>query len=69
MSSWEAAVIRSPRKSPKSDGVVVGGEHTVPARAVVVAADAVTAARLLPDLAVPAYRTVTTYYHLASERP
>ncbi|MEV7203424.1 FAD-dependent oxidoreductase [Streptomyces griseoluteus] len=62
-------VRESPVTELTEDGVVVGGEHTVPARAVVVAADAVTAARLLPGLAVPPYRTVTTYHHLAPASP
>ena len=52
------------------DGAVVledGGERA--ARAVVVATDPRTAARLLPGLAVPATRTVTTYYHATDVPP
>ncbi|MEV8293671.1 NAD(P)/FAD-dependent oxidoreductase [Streptomyces rochei] len=49
-------------------GVLLGEGSEVPARAVVVATDAATAARLLPDLTVPDTRTVTTYYH-ATDRP
>ncbi|MGW1813714.1 NAD(P)/FAD-dependent oxidoreductase [Streptomyces sp. NPDC002125] len=44
-----------------------GGER--PAATVVVATDAATAARLLPGLAVPDSRTVTTYYHAAVRSP
>ncbi|MEU5209004.1 NAD(P)/FAD-dependent oxidoreductase [Streptomyces sp. NPDC020742] len=39
------------------------------ARAVVVATGAPAAAALLPGLAVPAHRTVTTYYHAAAASP
>jgi phytoene dehydrogenase-like protein len=39
------------------------------ARAVVVATDPATAARLVPGLAVPAFRGVTTHYHLADAPP
>jgi phytoene dehydrogenase-like protein len=39
------------------------------ARAVVVATDPTTAGRLLPELDVPAMRSVTTHYHLAPEPP
>lgn len=61
--------LESPVTELTEDGVVVGGERTVAARAVVVAADAETAARLLPGLDVPPYRTVTTYHHLAPGSP
>jgi hypothetical protein len=48
--------------------VVVHGELHRP-RAVVVAAAAPEAERLLPGLDVPPQRKVTTHYHLAPERP
>lgn len=41
----------------------------VRARAVIVATEAPTAARLLPRLAVPGGRSVTTWYHLADTDP
>ncbi len=44
-------------------GVLLGDGSEVLARAVVVAADPATAARLVPTLTVPDTRTVTTYYH------
>ncbi|MCT7356793.1 FAD-dependent oxidoreductase [Streptomyces sp. 15-116A] len=49
-------------------GVLLSDGSEVPARAVVVATDPATAARLLPGLTVPDTRTVTTYYH-ATDRP
>ncbi|MGN6574240.1 MAG: NAD(P)/FAD-dependent oxidoreductase [Nocardioides sp.] len=51
------------------DGVVVAGAD-LPARAVVVATDAWTAARLVPALGEPpAARGVTTYYHVSPPWP
>ncbi len=44
-------------------------ERLPSARAVVVATSPPAAARLLPDLAVPAMRSVTTHYHLAPDAP
>ncbi|WP_317446813.1 FAD-dependent oxidoreductase [Streptomyces collinus] len=61
--------LESPVAALTEDGVLDGDGRTVAARAVVVAADAQTAARLLPGLAVPPYRTVTTYYHVAGRSP
>ncbi|MCS0636343.1 FAD-dependent oxidoreductase [Streptomyces sp. LP05-1] len=51
------------------DGALLTDGTELPARAVVVAAGPETSARLLPGLAVPAYRTVTTYYHAAGRPP
>jgi phytoene dehydrogenase-like protein len=51
------------------DGVLTGGDREIGARAVVVAAGPATGARLLPDRAVPPYRSVTTYHHLAARSP
>lgn len=60
---------QSPVAALTDDGVLGadGGEHV--ASAVVVATDPGTASRLLPGLAVPDTRTVTTYYHAASQPP
>ncbi|WP_328675067.1 NAD(P)/FAD-dependent oxidoreductase [Streptomyces sp. NBC_00343] len=61
--------LESPVTALTDEGALLGDGRTVPARTVVVATDALTAARLGPGLAVPPYRTVTTYYHLASRSP
>ncbi|MGW2844182.1 NAD(P)/FAD-dependent oxidoreductase [Streptomyces sp. NPDC001274] len=50
-------------------GVLLEDGNEVPARTVVVATDPATAARLLPGLAVPDTRTVTTYYHATGRTP
>ena len=50
-------------------GEVVTTHGTVRARSVVVAADPVTAAALLPGLSAPRMRTVTTIYHATTEPP
>ncbi|MEN3583300.1 NAD(P)/FAD-dependent oxidoreductase [Streptomyces sp. ZYX-F-203] len=50
-------------------GVLLTDGRELPAPRVVVATDAVTAARLLPGLAIPDGRTVTTYYHAAERTP
>ncbi|KAF0648221.1 MULTISPECIES: NAD(P)/FAD-dependent oxidoreductase [Streptomyces] len=60
--------LETPVDALTADGVLLADGAELPARTVVVATDAVTAARLLPGLAVPGGRTVTTYYH-AAERP
>ncbi|GAA0389095.1 NAD(P)/FAD-dependent oxidoreductase [Microbispora corallina] len=51
------------------DGVALAGGGDVPAGAVVVAADPLTAARLVPGLPVPPMRSVTTFYHAAPRSP
>ncbi len=51
------------------DGVLTEDGSEVPARAVVVATEPATAARLLPGLTVPDTRTVTTYHHAADASP
>ncbi|MDX2590747.1 FAD-dependent oxidoreductase [Streptomyces sp. WI03-4A] len=61
--------LESPVAALTEDGVLDDDGRTVAARAVVVATDARTAARLLPGLTVPPYRTVTTYYHVAGRSP
>ncbi|MGW6576308.1 NAD(P)/FAD-dependent oxidoreductase [Streptomyces sp. NPDC054945] len=50
-------------------GVLTAGGVEIPARAVVVATGPGPAAALLPDVALPDYRTVTTYYHVAALSP
>ncbi|MFF4084405.1 NAD(P)/FAD-dependent oxidoreductase [Streptomyces sp. NPDC001777] len=50
-------------------GVLLEDGSEVPARTVVVATDPATATRLLPGLAVPDTRTVTTYYHATGRTP
>ncbi len=50
-------------------GVLLGDGTEAAAATVVVATDAVTAARLLPGLPVPDGRTVTTYYHATDSTP
>jgi phytoene dehydrogenase-like protein len=59
----------TPVEAVTDDGVLLADGREHPARSVVVATDAATAARLLPGLAVPAGRTVTTYYHAAPRPP
>ncbi|GAA2052545.1 NAD(P)/FAD-dependent oxidoreductase [Polymorphospora rubra] len=53
--------------------IAPGTVHTAAARigcrAVLVATDPTTAARLLPDLPAPRMRALTTYYHAAPEAP
>ncbi|MGW2821888.1 NAD(P)/FAD-dependent oxidoreductase [Streptomyces sp. NPDC001443] len=51
------------------DGVELVTGAELPARAVVVATGPGPAAVLLPGLDVPAYRVVTTYYHVAARSP
>ncbi|KAA0931850.1 NAD(P)/FAD-dependent oxidoreductase [Streptomyces apricus] len=51
------------------DGVAPETGTELPARAVVVATGPGPATRLLPDLEVPPYRVVTTYYHVAGRSP
>jgi phytoene dehydrogenase-like protein len=58
----------SPVERVRAGSLVVQGEPAR-ARAVVVAAAAPDAERLLPGLDVPPQRRVTTHYHLAPERP
>ncbi|NUP37180.1 MAG: FAD-dependent oxidoreductase [Streptomyces sp.] len=51
------------------DGALTASGAELPARAVVVATGPAPAAGLLPTLHLPAYRTVTTYYHVAPHSP
>ncbi|GAA1819837.1 NAD(P)/FAD-dependent oxidoreductase [Luedemannella flava] len=58
-----AVVEVSPRGVRLDDG------ERVPARVVIVATDATTAAQLVPGLPVPTWRQVTTFYFAAAEPP
>ena len=60
--------LHTPVTSVKARSVAVDGRVLTP-RAVVVAAAAPDAGRLLPGLDVPAQRSVVTHYHLAPEPP
>jgi phytoene dehydrogenase-like protein len=60
--------LRSPVEQVRAGRVMLAGETLTP-RAVVVAAAAPDAARLVPGLDLPPQRSVTTHYHLASEPP
>ncbi len=60
--------LEHPAEQVRAGSVLVAGDHLAP-RAVVVAAAAPDAGRLLPGLDVPAQRSVTTHYHLAPEPP
>ncbi|MEU4871673.1 NAD(P)/FAD-dependent oxidoreductase [Streptomyces sp. NPDC021608] len=51
------------------DGVETTAGESVPARAVVVATGPGPAVALMPDVEVPDYRTVTTYYHAPERSP
>ncbi|MGW2615106.1 NAD(P)/FAD-dependent oxidoreductase [Streptomyces sp. NPDC001500] len=51
------------------DGVETAAGESVPARAVVVATGPGPAVALMPDVTVPAYRAVTTYYHVPARAP
>ncbi|MFF8427838.1 FAD-dependent oxidoreductase [Streptomyces sp. NPDC016566] len=64
-----ALALESPVTALTDEGVLMDGDRPVAARAVVVAAGPGAAARLLPRLPVPPYRTVTTYYHLTAHSP
>ncbi|WP_326755681.1 FAD-dependent oxidoreductase [Streptomyces hirsutus] len=61
--------LETPVAALTAAGVLLEDGRELPARSVVVATDAATAARLLPGLAVPEGRTVTTYYHAAAHTP
>ncbi|MGY5036102.1 NAD(P)/FAD-dependent oxidoreductase [Streptomyces sp. 900116325] len=55
--------LESPVSGLTDDGVLCEDGRELVADAVVVATDSTAAAQLLPGLAVPGTRTVTTYYH------
>ncbi len=59
----------TPVTSLTDDAVVTAAGEELAARAVVVATGPEAAATVLPGLDVPAYRTVTSYYHVAPRSP
>ncbi|MFF8288732.1 NAD(P)/FAD-dependent oxidoreductase [Streptomyces sp. NPDC016309] len=61
--------LEAPVERLTEDGVLTADGEDVPARAVVVATGPATVAALLPDVELPAYRVVTTYYHVAPRSP
>lgn len=61
--------LETPVAALTEDGVLLEDGSELPARAVVVATAAPSAARLLPGLDVPDGRTVTTYYHATTSSP
>ncbi|MFF1274821.1 NAD(P)/FAD-dependent oxidoreductase [Streptomyces marokkonensis] len=61
--------LETPVDAVTDSGVLLTDGRELPAASVVVATDAAAAARLLPGLAVPETRTVTTYYHAARRPP
>ncbi|MBW1596066.1 NAD(P)/FAD-dependent oxidoreductase [Streptomyces sp. JJ38] len=65
----EVLRLETPVAAVTASGVLLDDGSEMPAATVVVATDAAAAARLLPGLAVPDSRTVTTYYHAAERTP
>ena len=61
--------LETPVRALTGPGVLLADGRELPADAVVVATGAATAAALLPGLAVPETRTVTTVYHAAPASP
>ncbi|MFD5625798.1 NAD(P)/FAD-dependent oxidoreductase [Streptomyces sp. NPDC127072] len=61
--------LETPVDAVTDSGVLLADGRELPAASVVVATDAASAGRLLPGLAVPGGRTVTTYYHAAESSP
>ncbi|RDG37464.1 NAD(P)/FAD-dependent oxidoreductase [Streptomyces corynorhini] len=61
--------LEAPVDAVTGTGVLLADGRELPATSVVVATDAARAALLLPGLAVPPTRTVTTYYHAAARTP
>ncbi|MFD3824761.1 NAD(P)/FAD-dependent oxidoreductase [Streptomyces sp. NPDC058625] len=61
--------LETPVAGVTASGVLLTDGRELPATSVVVATEAAVAARLLPGLAVPDGRTVTTYYHAPARTP
>ncbi|OQR64552.1 amine oxidase [Streptomyces maremycinicus] len=61
--------LETPVERLTDDGVETATRELVPARAVVVATGPGPAAHLMPEVTLPAYRVVTTYYHVMSRPP
>lgn len=64
-----AVRFETPVTALTDDGAVTADGTELPARTVVVATGPGPAPGLLPGLELPAYRTVTTYYHVAPRSP
>ncbi|QYX82629.1 NAD(P)/FAD-dependent oxidoreductase [Streptomyces akebiae] len=64
-----AVRLESPVAGLTDDGVLTAEGREIPARAVVVATGPGAVGVLLPGVALPGYRTVTTYYHVTSRSP
>lgn len=66
----EGAVrLETPAAGLTDDGVLTTGGQEIPARAVVVATGPGAVPVLLPEVSLPDYRIVTTYYHVAPRSP
>ncbi|MCH0564202.1 MULTISPECIES: NAD(P)/FAD-dependent oxidoreductase [unclassified Streptomyces] len=61
--------LETPVERLTPDGALTANGRELPARTVVVATGPGPVAGLLPGVAVPAYRVVTTYYHVAERSP
>ncbi|QFG22361.1 NAD(P)/FAD-dependent oxidoreductase [Actinomadura sp. WMMB 499] len=61
--------LETPVQEITGEGVRTVAGETIPARAVVVAADPTAAAALVPGIEAPAMRPVTTFYHVAPSSP
>ncbi|MFF0311559.1 NAD(P)/FAD-dependent oxidoreductase [Streptosporangium sp. NPDC004379] len=64
-----AVLLGTPVAAVTGEGVETAEGAEIPARAVVVATDPATAARLVPGLREPEMRSVTTFYHAAPRSP
>jgi phytoene dehydrogenase-like protein len=64
-----AVALESPVAVITDEGALTADGREIPARAVVVATGPGPVTALLPDVALPGYRTVTTYYHVAPRSP
>ncbi|MDX2777435.1 NAD(P)/FAD-dependent oxidoreductase, partial [Streptomyces caniscabiei] len=64
-----AVRLESPVAGLTDYGVLTAGGREIPARAVVIATGPGSVGVLLPEVALPGYRTVTTYYHVAPRSP
>ncbi|MEU9292396.1 NAD(P)/FAD-dependent oxidoreductase [Streptomyces sp. NPDC048266] len=64
-----AVALESPVAVLTDEGALTADGRELPARAVVVATGPGPVTALLPGVALPGYRTVTTYYHVAPRSP
>lgn len=64
-----ALLLETPVAGLTADGVLTTEGREIPARAVVVATGPGAVPTLLPEVVLPPYRTVTTYYHTAPRSP